>query len=319
MRMLTNMFRESVTVYTRRRKSFHPPVRIRTAPHTRQGKIMIVDVHTHIFFPEVRKERSRYMMGEPAFKQIYGSDQARMVSADELIVSMDEHGVDRAVVFGFPWQTLFTAAQSNDYVLEAVRKYPDRLIGFACVYPGGKGVQREVERCLNAGMKGVGELAFYAERMRAEAMLEVLKPILEVCGEHQVPLMLHANETVGHPYPGKAETDLGEMYRLVKSMKPHPVILAHWGGGLFFYELMKKEVSEALSHVFYDTAASPFLYRPRVYSLAVELCGAQRILFGTDYPLLAAGRYFQEMDQAGLSGEQREKILGANARTLLRL
>ena len=70
------------------------------------------------------------------------------------------------------------------------------------------------------------------------------------------------------------------------------------------YELLKKETKQILSRVAYDTAASPFLYDPSIYAIAVQIVGARRILFGSDYPLIAPDRYFEEMEVAGLSDEE---------------
>ena len=53
------------------------------------------------------------------------------------------------------------------------------------------------------------------------------------------------------------------------------LICAHWGGGLPFYELMP-EVADALRNVYYDTAASLFLYRPAIFSAAVAAVGAKQ-------------------------------------------
>jgi hypothetical protein len=94
------------------------------------------------------------------------------------------------------------------------------------------------------------------------------------------------------------------------------LILAHWGGGFFFYELMP-EVARAAQRVFYDTAASPFLYRPQIYALAIKIIGPGRILFGSDYPLISPARYFAELKRCRLSGHVQAKIKGLNARRLL--
>ena len=153
----------------------------------------------------------------------------------------------------------------------------------------------------------------------ADRLQDTMKPVLEVCRDHDVPLMIHANETVGHAYPGKTPLELGDLYRFVKHAAPQPIVLAHWGGGLFFYELMKREVRDALRHVCYDTAASPYLYRPRVYTLAVELCGPERILFGSDYPLMPPSRLIKELDTLALPPATREKVLSENARRLLNI
>ncbi len=96
------------------------------------------------------------------------------------------------------------------------------------------------------------------------------------------------------------------------------LILGHWGGGLPFYELMP-EVARAMKNVYYDVAASPFIYSNKVYSVVSSIIGPERILFGSDFPLISPRRYFQDLSQSGLSEEDRKKILGLNLSGLLRL
>jgi predicted TIM-barrel fold metal-dependent hydrolase len=61
------------------------------------------------------------------------------------------------------------------------------------------------------------------------------------------------------------------------------------------------------------------LYDPSVYRLALELVGADKILFGSDFPLLPPARYFEEMKVAGLSQEEIAQICGSNAAALFDL
>ena len=82
---------------------------------------------------------------------------------------------------------------------------------------------------------------------------------------------------------------------------------------------MKKEVKDSLKNVYFDTAASPYLYDLGIYQLAVELVGIDKILLGSDYPLLAPEKYFSEMKQAGLSQSKIDKICGLNAKRLFNL
>jgi len=133
------------------------------------------------------------------------------------------------------------------------------------------------------------------------------------------PVMLHTNEPVGHQYPGKSPNTLAQIYALVRRFAENRIILAHWGGGIFFYALLKKEVRESLANVWYDTAASPYLYRPQIYAQAMDLAGEEKILLGSDFPLLTPERYFKEMDQAGLPQAQKHSVCGANAARLLGL
>lgn len=143
-----------------------------------------------------------------------------------------------------------------------------------------------------------------------------MKPILTRMERNGIPILLHTNERLGHSYPGKGATPLERFYELILSFPNLPVILAHWGGGLPFYELMP-EVAKSMIHVYYDTAASPFLYSKRIYAIASEIVGAEKILFGTDFPLLSPPRYFQELKESGLSKEDQEKILGLNFSRLI--
>ncbi len=279
---------------------------------------MTIDIHTHIFPDQVRENRDRFFNNEPAFELLYASPKSRMVSADELVAAMDEHGIERSVTFGFPWQSIDTCKMNNDYVLDAVARHPDRLIGFCCVDTGHPEAAAEVERCLSAGLSGVGELAFYCGDMDGQC-IDGMDEIMTIARRFDRPVMVHTNEPVGHQYPGKTSNTLIQIYTLVKNYPDNRLILAHWGGGIFFYTLMKKEVTETLANVWFDTAASPFLYRPDIYRMAVELAGPEKVLFGTDYPLLTGKRYFSEMDQAGLSEKHRQMICHDNAVAVLGL
>ena len=76
-------------------------------------------------------------------------------------------------------------------------------------------------------------------------------------------------------------------------------------------------MAESLADVYFDTAASPFLYRPQIYETAASIVGPEKILMGTDYPLLKPGRYYKEIDQTNLSDEAKNMIKGDSARALL--
>lgn len=279
---------------------------------------MIIDAHVHAFPRTIRDHRDRFFQDEPAFELLYASAKSKLVGARQIIGMMDDQQIDRSVIFGFPWRSADTFKRNNDYIIEMVDRYPQRLSGFCCLDPAHPQAPAEVERCLRAGLAGVGELAFYCSEMDC-ACLDCLSPIMALCRQFDCPLMLHTNEPVGHSYPGKTANTLAQIYAVVKQYAANRIILAHWGGGIFLYNLLKKEVRETLANVWYDTAASPFLYHPDMYRRAVELAGVDKILLGTDYPLLAPGRYFDEMTRAGLDDLQKERICGSNAADLLKL
>jgi hypothetical protein len=278
---------------------------------------MIIDFHTHIFPPVICQNRENFFPSEPAFELLYQSPKSRLIGAIELLDTMDENEVDKSVMFGFPWENSETFKMHNDHIMEMVQKYPHRFTGLGCFDPSAGHAVAETERCLDGGLAGIGELAFYQAGID-EPALEQLAPIMKMCADRDLPVLIHTNEPVGHAYHGKTPITLAQIYRMVKRFSKTKIVLAHWGGGLFFYSLMKRDVKESLTNVFFDTAASPFLYDPEIYQFAVRLIGVDKILFGSDYPLLPPARYFGEMRETGLTKTQIDKICGGNAKKLLK-
>lgn len=278
-----------------------------------------IDVHTHIFPEEIRTRREAYFSAEPAFKKLYQSPRSRLIGAAELMAAMDKNEVGKSVIFGFPWKDPNLFKKHNDYISTVVIRYPDRFIGLGCFDPFSEGVAEETQRCLVQGeLSGIGELAFYQSGIDHSALVR-LRAVMEICKDRNVPVLIHTNEPVGHAYPGKTPNTLAQIYQLIDTFPQNSIILAHWGGGLFFYNLLKKEVKQRLRHVYFDTAASPYLYDPNVYRMAIELIGVEKILFGSDFPLLPPTRYFDEMKAAGLSKGEINKIRGLNAAKLFNL
>ena len=279
---------------------------------------MIIDFHTHIFPRSIRLNRQNYFNGESAFRLLYESPKSRLAGAKEIVESMDEQGVDVSVVFGFPWRNAEIYRMHNDYIMDAVTRFPKRLIGFACFDLASETAVKEAYRCIDSGLSGVGELAFYESGID-EKCRELLLPVMQLCRERDIPVLIHTNEPVGHQYPGKAPIKPEQIYDMAKRFSENKLVLAHWGGGIFFYNLLKKEVKDVLKNVYLDTAASPYLYDPEIYAIACKLMGREKILLGSDFPLLKPGRYFKELDKAGVSGSDRAAICGGNAKRLLKL
>jgi hypothetical protein len=73
------------------------------------------------------------------------------------------------------------------------------------------------------------------------------------------------------------------------------------------------EVAELCANVYYDTAASPYLYRSDIYRLAAEAAGAHKILFATDYPLLPYPRTLDDARTGIACNDLERAILGGNA------
>lgn len=279
---------------------------------------MIIDFHTHILPPRIRENRHRYSGCDPGFDLLYNDPKAKIATAEEVIESMDKEGVDVAVVLNIGWASHELCFETNDYILEAVARYPKRLVGFCAVQPlaGDKAVV-ELERCAKGGAKGIGELRSDTQGFDL-ANVAIMGPIVQMAMKQRLVLLTHASESVGHIYLGKGEITPGLLYRFITNFPDLPLVCAHWGGGLPFYALMP-EVAKALANVYFDTAASPWLYRDDIFRYVAEIIGVERILYGSDFPLMKQSKLIKSIRGLDLSEKAKSMILGGNARRLLAL
>ena len=261
---------------------------------------MGTDFHTHILPPQVSQEREKWAERDATFGELLADPRAKLASAEDLISAMDEDGIDRSVTMGFGWTDIDLARECNDYIAKSVLAYPDRLIGFGSVNPAwGDDALRELERCVQMGLRGLGELHPDTQGFDL-GDADTMRSILEVADAHGLVVTTHSSEPVGHLYPGKGRTTPDVLMRFIENARAYPnvkIICAHWGGGLPFYALMP-EVKDALENVWFDTAASPFLYDASIYSTVSRIVGADRVLLGSDYPLIRFGRLHREMEDA---------------------
>lgn len=278
------------------------------------AEIAVVDSHVHIFSHETISGRERVCASEPWFDLLYSSPAARLASPDGLLAAMDDAGVSCAIAAGFPWRDIGRARAENDFLADAAASSGGRIRWLANVPPlSGDDAAREADRCFALGACGIGELNSDAQGVTlGEPAL--LAPVAEVCLAAGKPVMMHATEPVGHGYPGKGTATPERLLAFIIDNPALPIVLAHWGGGLPFYELMP-EVASACALVAYDTAASTYLYRPAVFRAVLDIVGPRRVLWGSDYPVLGMDRFLRKTIALGeIRNDELEAVLSATAR-----
>ena len=278
---------------------------------------VIIDCHTHIVPPEIKNRCHSLAAEDPCFRGLYADPKARCATAEDLIESMDIDGIDISVAANFGWGSAELCRETNDYIMDAVSRFPDRIVGFGTVQPRSADAVSEVKRCAAGGLRGIGEMMPHLQGFDL-ADCELMAPIVEVLLENDMIFMTHASEPVGHIYPGKGDVTPDVLYHFITNFPELKIVCAHWGGGLPFYALMP-EVGRALQNVWFDTAASPFLYKYDIFPQVAEIIPPQKILFGSDFPLITQKRIITGLEGLDISPELAGSFLGENARCLLNL
>jgi predicted TIM-barrel fold metal-dependent hydrolase len=287
----------------------------------------VIDAHVHLYPPEAGREPTAWAEanGEKHWATLCTRRRknGRLVQGfstlDELLRDMDAAGVAKAILLGWYWENHATCIQQNAFYAECVRAHPDRLAAFATVQPTvGEAALDAVRQAKGMGLIGLGELSPHSQGVPLSDPWWI--KLIELAGELELPVNLHVTDPKSAPYPGRVETPLADFVRLAREFPRTKFILAHWGGGLAF-----DSECRALRNVYYDTAASPLLYAPDVWARGLNATKGDRVLFGSDYPLIAYPKIqtepeflgvLDEVRSAGLTDAQITALLGGDAAKL---
>ena len=276
---------------------------------------IIVDSHTHILPKFIDKNREKYFAIDATFKELFSNGE-KIVSVEELIDSMDRNKIDCSIVLGFGWNDIELARRSNEYIIESHAKYPSRIIPFCSVNPNwGDYAIDQILEYLPYGMAGIGELHPTSQQFELED--PKIASFWNTLIEYNLPLLLHTSEPVGHIYPGKGDISLSKITDFISNNSQLEIICAHWGGGLIFYNLMP-EISSTFTNIYFDTAASNYLYDDSIFPIASQLVNPEKIIFGSDYPVISQTKVLNSLVTKIENQNLKDNILGKNILKVLR-
>jgi predicted TIM-barrel fold metal-dependent hydrolase len=211
-----------------------------------------------------------------------------------LLQQDDEAGIDQSVIF--PINNI-TFEKANEEIARYVRQYPGRFIGFAKHDP--KAEAGQIKTLLT---REVRELGLKGLKLHAVPTPE----ILEVVAELGIPILMH---------PPRVRDSL-------EVVRTHPkinFILAHLGSFAskdWRDHLLAIEAAKSLPNLHLDTSGVTFY---RYLEQAARELPAEKLLFGSDAPLVDARIELYKVRLLKLSPANEEKVLGGNARRLLNL
>ncbi len=305
------------------------------------AKLDIVDFHTHLLLPEWGPGGVRAKPGRGISPDVH----RRIADPQALIGEIDAAGVALAVVsttieslFGVAGDTdAGTISGVNDWLAELVAAHPGKLAAVAAVdvFSGEAGA-REAERALTE-LKLSG-LVIDSSRRGLFLGDESVRPTLEVAARHKAPIFVHP---VGLPDPaifvagaGTLGNSLGRglmngvaflsvlQSGLLDELPDLILVFATLGlGGIVQAARGGKYGRDAIAtepkpNIYFDTMG----HDPRIIRTLVDFFGVERVLAGTDWPILpalSAATLGDSLEAAGLDAHQVALVAGGNARRLL--
>ncbi len=291
---------------------------------------MVIDAHVHLYPPDVARDPAAWALkaGESHWAALCartrrdGRPVQSFPTVEELLREMDAAGVARAVLLGWYWEKPETCAWQNRFYAACVRAHPDRLSAFAALQPraGHWAALEEMHRARDGGLVGIGELSPHSQGYAVDDA--AFGEVLTLAADWKMPVNLHVTDPAGRTYPGRVETPLADFVQLARAWPWTQFVLAHWGGLLPLVEATANAAT--LPNVYYDTAASPLIYDADIWARALPVIGADRTLFGSDFPLNLFPKQDVRPNMARFIAEARTGgadlgVLGGNVARLLRL
>jgi predicted TIM-barrel fold metal-dependent hydrolase len=280
--------------------------------------LVAIDVHTHAWKSalavgdaptESQEAMGRYFRYQPQHQTVPEmAGMYRKLKMAFVVFTVDgEKGASRGI--------------TNEEIAELAHQHADVAIPFASINPhrGKDGVRKARDLIRNYKVKG---FKFHPSVQEFFPDDRLAYPLYEVIAEAKLPALFHTGQTgVG------ANTRGGGGIRLKYSNPLHlddvaadfpdmPIILAHPS---FPWQEEALSVATHKPQVYIDLSGwSPKYFPPILVQYANTLL-KDKILFGSDYPVMSPERWLADFDKLAIKPEVRPLILKENARRLLRL
>ncbi len=260
---------------------------------------MIIDFHAHIFPEKIAEKASK------GIEKFYDMPMRSDGRVQSLLEQGEKAAVDRYVVHSVA--TIPEQVESiNQFIIDTVQQYPEKLIGFASMHPLYKNIEKQLDTSIEAGLKGVKIHPDFQKFLMDD---EAAFPMYE-CIEGRLPLLVHT---------GDYRYEYSKPERLARVLDRFPrltVIGAHFGGWSVWGEAANILHGRG---VYVDTSSSLYALSPEEARHIIDQYGADHVLFGTDFPMWTALEELEMLAKIPMSFEEREGILYKNAVRLLQL
>ena len=259
----------------------------------------IIDFHAHIY-PSKIADKAAKSIGD-----FYDIPMQENGSAEHLLEHGRKVGVCHYIVHSVATRP-DQVENINNFIADSVKAHPKEFIGFGTLHPDMDNIEKEVDRIISLGLKGIklhpDFQKFNIDSPKAMKIYEVI--------EGRLPVLVHTGDyRYEYSQPKR-------MRNVIDTFPKLTVIGAHLGGWSQWEEAMKCLLDRNL---YVDSSSSLYAFSPEKGKEIIRTWGADRVLFGTDYPMWVHEEELERFYALGLSEEENRKILYENAAKLLQL
>ncbi|MBE6564381.1 MAG: amidohydrolase [Ruminococcaceae bacterium] len=261
---------------------------------------IVFDAHCHIY-PDKIAEKAAIAIG-----RFYDMAMYTDGSVATLLKNGEKAGITHFLVHSVA--TNPAQVQSiNSFLSQTVEQYPDRFVGFGSLHPHSENLEEDIAHICELGLHGV--------KLHPDVQgFAIDSPeAIDMCSRFagKLPLLVHAGDKrfdFSHP---------AQILTLCKALPNLTVIAAHFGGWSEWDEAA--DLLPGLPNLYVDTCSSLYALKPERAAELVRTFGADRVLFGVDFPMWDPSEELDRFFALPLTDEEREKILYQNAFDLLGL
>jgi len=245
---------------------------------------MIIDIHSHI--------------GDPWYAY-----WRKNVQVEDHLASMDKWGIDKRCVSW--WQPHNAPDEGNRIIANIIKKYPNRLLGFAVINP--RWYRESVDEVIRAKEEfGMVGLKFHPAACHYRPDLPLMDRVMEKAIAIGFPMLFHCGaDEYSNPH---------NLENLASRFPEAKIIMAHMGEEAWFEAIA---IAGKYDNIVLDTTGSQNWYR--ILNYALDMVGEERIVFGMDFPAYNPGPEISKVRDADITENQKRKIMGENAARILRL
>ncbi len=255
----------------------------------------IIDAHCHIYPDKIA------LKAVEAIGDFYDIPMRCPGTPGGLAQEHERAGISHAVIHSVA-TTPHQVRSINRFIAATMKENPDRFTGLGTLHPEAEDVRADIEDLMALGLHGV-KLHPDFQRFRLDD--PICETMFSVCQENDLPVLIHT---------GDRRYDFSNPNRLIPMLKRFErlrVVGAHFGGWSLW-----EEASEALhgfKQLCVDTSSSLYAIPPETGARLVRTWGAERCIFGTDYPMWDAEEELVRFHAMKLTEAEEEQVLWKTA------